>query len=266
MSEKELSAEEIKKNTLPLLRHAEMIYVLMSACTKMPYVICDEETYDDEVLVFLNEQAAKQEAVRLLQKGEPVQVVSVKNESFLAFYISLLPIGVNCLRVNKGTKIETAVQLDELIRRPGGDQLPEGQIRVENPELHLTALYFAQQFRKKREGGITEELKDLNEEMLAHFRRGKYIVAVQKEGQQIPILKEKDGQMYQPLFTDVQEFNKFNKKKNLKAAIIEFANLPKFLAPEAKGVIINPNAVNIKLDMARPKQQSGEQMPEPQEV
>ena len=28
MSEKELSAEEIKKNTLPLLRHAEMIYVL----------------------------------------------------------------------------------------------------------------------------------------------------------------------------------------------------------------------------------------------
>ena len=79
MSEKELSAEEIKKNTLPLLRHAEMIYVLMSACTKMPYVICDEETYDDEVLVFLNEQAAKQEAVRLLQKGEPVQVVSVKN-------------------------------------------------------------------------------------------------------------------------------------------------------------------------------------------
>ena len=159
MSEKELSAEEIKKNTLPLLRHAEMIYVLMSACTKMPYVICDEETYDDEVLVFLNEQAAKQEAVRLLQKGEPVQVVSVKNESFLAFYISLLPIGVNCLRVNKGTKIETAVQLDELIRRPGGDQLPEGQIRVENPELHLTALYFAQQFRKKREGGITEELE-----------------------------------------------------------------------------------------------------------
>ena len=56
--------------------------------------------------------------------------------------------------------------------------------------------------------------------MLAHFRRGKYIVAVQKEGQQIPILREKDGQMYQPLFTDIQEFNKFNKEKNLKAAII----------------------------------------------
>lgn len=259
MSEKELSAEEIKRNTLPLLRHAETIYVLMSVCTKMPYVVCDPETYDDEVIVFVNEQAAKQEAVRLLQQGEPVQVVSVKNESLLAFYISLLPIGTNCLRVNKGTQIETVVQLDELIRRPDGDHLPEGQIRIENPELHLTALYFAQEFRKKREGGITEEIKELNEEMLAHFRRGKYIVAVQKEGQQIPILREKDGQMYQPLFTDIQEFNKFNKEKNLKAAIIEFSNLPKFLAPEAKGVIINPNAVNIKLDMARPKQPSEEQ-------
>ena len=159
MSEKELSAEEIKRNTLPLLRHAETIYVLMSACTKMPYVVCDAETYDDEVLVFVNEQAAKQEAVRLLQQGEPVQVVSVKNESLLAFYISLLPIGANCLRVNKGTQIETVVQLDELIRRPDGNHLPEGQIRIENPELHLTALYFAQEFRKKREGGITEEMK-----------------------------------------------------------------------------------------------------------
>ena len=41
----------------------------------------------------------------------------------------------------------------------------------------MTALYFAQEFRRGRD---TEELKELNEEMLAHFRRGKYIVAVQK--------------------------------------------------------------------------------------
>ena len=109
MSEKELSAEEIKRNTLPLLRHAETIYVLMSVCTKMPYVVCDPETYDDEVIVFVNEQAAKQEAVRLLQQGEPVQVVSVKNESLLAFYISLLPIGANCLRVNKGCLLYTSI-------------------------------------------------------------------------------------------------------------------------------------------------------------
>lgn len=93
MSEKELSAEEIKRNTLPLLRHAETIYVLMSACTKMPYVVCDAETYDDEVLVFVNEQAAKQEAVRLLQQGEPVQVVSVKNESLLAFTSACFQLG-----------------------------------------------------------------------------------------------------------------------------------------------------------------------------
>ena len=88
--------------------------------------------------VFVNEQAAKQEAVRLLQQGEPVQVVSVKNQSLLAFYISLLPIGANCLRMN-GTQIEaTVVQSDELIRRPDGDHLPRGTRSVfRNPEFYI---------------------------------------------------------------------------------------------------------------------------------
>ena len=75
------------------------------------------------------------------------------------FTSACCPIGANCLRVNKGTQIETVVQLDELIRRPDGDHLPEGQIRIENPELHLTALYFAQEFRKKREAGLLKKLK-----------------------------------------------------------------------------------------------------------
>ena len=85
------------------------------------------------------------------------------------------------MRVNKGTQIETVVQLDELIRRPDGDHLPEGQIRIENPELHLTALYFAQEFRKKREGGITEELKELNEEMLALSAGGNILLQYRKK-------------------------------------------------------------------------------------
>ena len=33
-------------------------------------------------------------------------------------------------------------KLDELITRPKDEELPEGKIRVENPELVLTAAYF----------------------------------------------------------------------------------------------------------------------------
>ena len=46
---------------------------------------------------------------------------------------------------------------------------------IENPELHLTALYFIQKLRALGEPKMTEELKELNEEMMAHYMRGRYI-------------------------------------------------------------------------------------------
>lgn len=42
-----------KEQLLSSLRNAEEMYVFMSLCTKMPYVLCDEETFDDEVLFIL---------------------------------------------------------------------------------------------------------------------------------------------------------------------------------------------------------------------
>ncbi len=33
----------------------------MSLCTKMPYVLCDEETFDDEVLLYYTEEDAQRE-------------------------------------------------------------------------------------------------------------------------------------------------------------------------------------------------------------
>ena len=56
--------------------------------------------------------------------------------------------GVNCILVDKGLDGQITVQLDELITRPKDEELPEGKIRVENPELVLTAAYFMQQMRK----------------------------------------------------------------------------------------------------------------------
>ena len=41
-----------KEQLLSSLRNAEEMYVFMSLCTKIPYVLCDEETFDDEVLLY----------------------------------------------------------------------------------------------------------------------------------------------------------------------------------------------------------------------
>ena len=53
-----------KMDVLEMLREAEDIYVIYSACTNMPFVYCDPETYDDEVILFDSEEEAKKQADR----------------------------------------------------------------------------------------------------------------------------------------------------------------------------------------------------------
>ena len=48
-----------KKAFLEELQKAPEIYVIMSVCTKMPYVYCEPESYDDQVFLFHKEEDAK---------------------------------------------------------------------------------------------------------------------------------------------------------------------------------------------------------------
>ncbi len=238
---------------LQKLRNSEAIYVIMSGCTRMPYVVCDEETFDDEIFLFFNEEDAKKEMKRLLEEKNPVQVMKVEKQSFLVFYLTLFPMGVNCMVVDKGTKGQTSVQVEDLVRRPKEEKMPDGKVRVENPQFHLTALYFMQGMRKQPAEEEKEKLQELYEEMMVHFQEGSYIVAV-KEEKEVPILKQKDGQIFQPVFTDYPEFQKFqnfNKTDKFRAAVVEAGKIPEILTKEAVGVTVNPFGVNLQLQMQK---------------
>ena len=124
---------------------------------------------------------------------------------------------------------------------------------MENAELHLTALYFVQKLRSQKEPKMTEELQELNEEMMAHYIRGRYIVAL-TENNAVPILKQKDGRVLQPIFTDIQEFMKFqsvNKEEKFKTAVVEVDKISELAAKEAFGITVNPFGVNLVLQLPR---------------
>ena len=55
MSETPNTITAIKKELLMRLGHDADIFALISLCTREPYVVCDEETFDDEVFLFLDE-------------------------------------------------------------------------------------------------------------------------------------------------------------------------------------------------------------------
>ena len=65
MSETPNTITGIKRELLMRLGHDADIFALISLCTREPYVVCDEETFDDEVFLFLDEEEAKKEAARL---------------------------------------------------------------------------------------------------------------------------------------------------------------------------------------------------------
>lgn len=232
------------------LQQAEAVYVIMSGFTKMPYVACSEETFDDKVFIYFEEASAKEAGKKLLEAGNFIQIAKVENRLLMEFYASLYPIGVNCLHVNSGLEDEMLIQHNEVLRRKEPEETEDGKVRVENPELQLTALYFLQEFRKNAQASMSDEVKEIYEEMLVHFQRGKYIVPTEEE-HGIPILKQKEGQAYLPLFTDIQEFWKFNREGKFKGRIVEAANISNLLNDEMEGVVINPFSINLVLNVSK---------------
>ena len=67
MSEKETKVT--KQETLAALRNPGELYVIMSAATKMPFVKCDEETFDDEISFIIRWKMQKTRRVSFLMKN-----------------------------------------------------------------------------------------------------------------------------------------------------------------------------------------------------
>ena len=161
----------------------------------------------------------------------------------LHFYGNLYTMGVNCLMVDQYMESECRIQLPELVSRPG-------QNKPDAPEDEKKTLYFMQELRRQKFEKMPDELKEMQEEILADFTRGTYITAFQ-EGAGVPLLKQKNGDAYQPIFTDIIEFGKFNSKNQFKAIAVTADKIPSILVKEAKGVVVNPFGVNLQMPITK---------------
>lgn len=213
-------------------------------------MVCDQETFDDKVFLFFDMEDAKKEAVRLLGEKIPVTVAKLENKQLLMFYTSLYTMGVNAFSI-KDESGEHLIQLADFVKRANPGKQPDGKVWVENPSLHLTALYYMQE-QRRRPGCETEPaMKEMQEEIASNFTKGTYIVALQKEGKGVPLVKLGEEQLFWPLFTDVLEFQKFNKENSMKPMVIKADKVPQLLPPEAKGIVFNPLGVNMPLTITK---------------
>lgn len=223
-------------------------YFLLSAGTKEPYVHCDSQTFDDECRIFFQEESASAEAKKLTESGYPVTVGKLESKQMLSLFTSLYTLGINAIRV--GDTPEDVMQVEEIVKRKPQDQIPKGTQWIENPQLHLTALYFAQELRKQG-GADMNRIHELQEELAAHLKRGKLLFALEQDGKGTPIVKLKNGDCFQPVFTDAMAFSRFNREKKFKSVIVDAEKLPQVLDKNAKGVILNIGGVNLPFSVEK---------------
>ena len=240
------------------LTGAQELYTLLSLCSKAPYVMCDAETFDDEIFLFFIEADAKAEMEQRKAHNEPTGPVKLDQKQLLGFLGSLYTLGINALVLVDGARREQ-VQLDAVVKR--NIKKDEKNTWIENPALHLTALTFAQELRRPKESRDAQKLAELQEELQVDFLRGTFIAAVQKDTPGIPLVKMPDGSLNQPLFTDIIEFQKFNREQKFKAVPVPAGKLPDVMAKEAKGVVLNPLEVSLSLTVTKnqPKPRTAEE-------
>lgn len=257
-----LSEEE--KKEARILQTAETLYVMLSDSTRLPFVECDGETYDDEVLIFDSQDAAQGMADALTGEGYLVHYAVLPVKQRLPFFSSLFSMGVNAICLNKGTDSQSLLELTKFITRPKlprfsaeiAEQLKKDKnvkFHVENPEFHLTAIYYIQKSRNRKAEQWEDQVKELHEEMMIHYREGYYIAARLEDGG-MPLLKKKDGPGLQPLFTDLQEFAKFqraNAGMKLQNFVVSERSFLKFLVKDASGIVINPFGISLVLQVRR---------------
>ena len=225
---------------------------------------CDEETFDDQVYLFADEDDAKNWAREYGEKNIPLTTVKVGKDQMLMVYTSFHLMGVNRVVFHNGAGF-SYLPLDQIVSLKHPEGAKDG-FPGKNDTLQLTMIYFLQELRRPGQKADDMErrkkLQEMEQEMIMNLIRSKYIMAVdiskvegdfdpKKPGQniQIPYLKNQQGEIMQPLFSDMWEFQKFSKNyaSKLRLGTVPFKGLLSSLIKEARGYVLNPAGVNLAI-------------------
>ena len=242
--------------TIPGLKKISPIF---SQATRMPMVFCHEETMDDYIYVYLDDQEALEKAKALNAEKMPAFVVNCKEKEVLPFLAELRLTGVNaiCFVTSKEQGGEEfLVQIGEFLKLPDWNSLPAEKRPLENMSLHLSMLYFLLEVRKPVEMSEKKNLAELEEETSANITRARFMLPV-KEGEEgenkgkkgVMLLKNDKDEVLIPLFTDAGEMRKFMKGKPCPVAVVDFrAVTDMVMKGNGAGIVINPSSSNVALN------------------
>lgn len=247
---------------LKKIQSLEEIFILCFQPTRMPYVECDPQTFDDQVHVFGVVKEAEEFAKLYRKMQIPVSLMKVPQERAPMVVSSFYSLGINAV-VYHENKLATRLQLEELVKKPKifEEQENLSKIPLTNPSLQLSVIYFMQQMHCKVEHDA-EHAREQEDEMIANLVRSKFIVASRaanpeeafepenpKQKKVVNYIKDKDEQIFLPVFSDVGEFRKFygEQAKGMGMLVMQFHHLKNHVMNDAKAIILNPAGCHLQI-------------------
>lgn len=245
------------------LQAMKTLFAVYSPLTKMPYVECDRETFDDQIHLFADLEKAKEYCQETAKNKIPLAIRKLEEEKqIIPFFHELYQNGVNVI-VYHDEMNETRMELETIITIPDWDKMERRP--VFNQLLQLTAAYFLQEARRpdqpKDDPERRKMLHELEEEMLVNIARSSLILPIvekpAKEGEEekgkqfgAVILKNGKNEIFQPVFTDFSEVARMYPKAgtDFKVMTIPFPKLATQLLKDAQGFVINPAGFNLILN------------------
>ena len=243
-----ISVEEAVKE----LRNRDEVFVAYSQATKLPYVTCDEETFNDQARIFATEEEIKEYGKKLLEDKVLLMGMKYEKKDFPRLYGTLYAIGVNSVIWTDGEE-QIEVEIGRIASQRDMSKIEPSKRPLLNPSLELSGIYFMQELRRPVKQEEHNNLRELEEELVANLRKAEFLIAINAEKEEdgklhIPYLKNKEDKILQPVFTDVMEFEKFGRGKNLRVAKVAMDKLPGLMIPQASAYVVNPLGFNLILN------------------
>jgi hypothetical protein len=252
-----------KEDAVKALQTNEHLFVAFSQATKLPYVSCAEDTYNDQAWIFATEEQIKEFGKKRMEE-EKILLMGMRfdKKDFPRLYGVLYAIGVNAVVWNDGEE-QLEVELSDIARQADLSKLEPQKRPLFNPTLQLSGIYFMQELRRPVEKEERRNMRELEEELVANLKKSEFLVAMSVDENDpkkvnVPYLKNKEGKVLQPFFSDVMEYEKFARGKKLRAVKVPFAKIKGLLIEQATGFVLNPMGMNLILERIQLDRMIGE--------
>ncbi|HJB28090.1 MAG TPA: SseB family protein [Candidatus Blautia faecavium] len=240
-----------KEQAVKELQNRDFVFVAYSQATRLPYVTCDEETYNDQAWVFSTEEGIKEYGKKCAENKILLMGMRYEKKDYPRFYGTLYAIGVNTVLWVDGEE-SCEVELTDIAKQDLSKLEPEKRPLL-NPTLQLSGIYFMQELRRPIKNEERKNMREMEEELLVNLRKSEYLMVMNVSEEDpkkinIPFLKDKKDQILQPIFSDVMELEKFTKGKKMRVAKLPFTKLMDVMLENAAAYVVNPMGFNLVLN------------------